>query len=110
MSDIYAGPDIHLSGCLPAWMGDQECARDFDLELRLFTLGPLYRVVAKNMRDGEAVGYSSGFIVPPLGLVHLDTMQVDERWTSTHRSLALGSRCLWMGWLCDSDTVGVSVH
>jgi hypothetical protein len=42
----------------------------------LSTLGPFYRVVAKNTRDGEAMGYSSGFVVPPLQVIHLDTMQV----------------------------------
>lgn len=60
-----------------------ECAAAFGIELRLSTLGPFYRIIAKRTEDGEKtepIGYTEGFVVPPLKLVHLDTMQVRRRY------------------------------
>ncbi len=60
-----------------------DCAASFGLELRLSTLGPFYRVIArlKGQDDkSEPIGYTDGFVAPPFKLVHLDTMQVRRRY------------------------------
>lgn len=61
----------------------EACAADFNIELRLSTLGPFYRVVARLKGEAETtepMGYTEGFVAPPFGLVHLDTMQVRRRY------------------------------
>jgi len=89
----------------------EACAADFGIELKLTTLGPFYRVIARlkgQAETAEPMGYTEGFVVPLLGLVHLDTMQVRRRyWKQLQRDGArqfrFGVRGLaWLGysWLC----------
>lgn len=84
----------------------EACAADFGIELKLTTLGPFYRVIARlkgEAETAEPMGYTEGFVVPLLGLVHLDTMQVRRRyWKQLQRDGArqfrFGVRGLaWLG-------------
>ena len=55
------------------------CAASFGLELRLSSLGPFYRIIARVIGDAEGsepIAYTSGFVAPLFKLVHLDTMEV----------------------------------
>jgi hypothetical protein len=53
-------------------------ARGFALHRR--TLGPFYRIVCREGgEDGRILGVTAGFVAPPFGLVHCDTLQIFTR-------------------------------
>jgi len=65
------------------------------LGLTVTTFGPFFRAVARlEPAGGEVVGYVAGFTAPgpaPLGLLHLDTMQVfNSRIPAAERARARG--------------------
>ncbi|TFJ85999.1 hypothetical protein NSK_002819 [Nannochloropsis salina CCMP1776] len=65
----------------------EACAAAFGIQLRLSTLGPFYRIIARLTNDKEGVepiGYTSGFVAPFFKLVHLDTMQVGCKLTGAY--------------------------
>jgi hypothetical protein len=57
-----------------------DVARSRGVALAFSTLGPAYRVVARDgSAEGEILGVTSGFIIPFAGLMHCDTLRVFTR-------------------------------
>lgn len=68
--------------CLQTWLLSSlalACACCRGLEVSVKELGPAYRVACRDRASGRVLGVTSGFIVPLLGLMHCDTLQVHSR-------------------------------
>lgn len=58
----------------------ENAAKQRNLSLGLKTLGPFYRIVCRDGdEDGKILAVTSGFIMPPLSLMHCDTLQIFTR-------------------------------
>ncbi|KAG2496074.1 hypothetical protein HYH03_005993 [Edaphochlamys debaryana] len=69
--------DAAKSGPLVTLDEVQRAARRRGLDITVKDLGPFYRVVVRDGGpEGKVVGVTTGFVAPPFGLMHCDTLQI----------------------------------
>jgi hypothetical protein len=71
-------PVANTTTSLVTFQEAADIAKSRGLSLYLRTLGPVYRVVCRD-GSGEAgriLAVTTGFVAPPLGIMHCDTLQV----------------------------------
>lgn len=96
----YNAPKLHFHQCKSLWTAQhahrrfftvaraadaqqltvaevQQVAASRGVDISLKTLGPVYRITCREGdNNGKVIGATSGFIIPFVGLMHCDTLQI----------------------------------
>lgn len=82
----------------------KDIAASRDLQLTVRELGPLYRIVCRDGKSDKIVGVTSGFIVPMLGLMHCDTLQIFTKGQRGEQGMRVRAGLLGLGLLMGGAT------